>query len=391
MIVTAPVARLTVGWLTMFVIGTDLFVLSPLLPLIAADYQTSPALAGLSVAAFALTYMISAPLLGDLADRVGRRRILTCCLFGFGLANLLTAAAANFAWLLAARLLAGAAAAGVSPSLYALVSGLAPPERRATWLAFVVSGLLLSLSFGAPMGGLAAASFGWPSIFTILAGLSLLLAWANRRIWPENYRSRNIAVEHHTGEIAVLSGRLAPMVAWSTALYGVYIYLGTGLGACGFSAEEIAEIILFYGCGAIGGVLIGGRMVDRLGAKLTSGIGLASLCGCLILVQFAIAAGIFVTFAFAAASAAAQLFFPAQQAGLADDFPARRATVLAWNNSALFLGISLGSLIGGQAISHGGFAASLKISVVIAIVGWMINQAVVPDNARSQTEAIDLR
>jgi DHA1 family purine base/nucleoside efflux pump-like MFS transporter len=30
----------------MFVIGTDLFVVSPLLPLIAVDYQISPALAG---------------------------------------------------------------------------------------------------------------------------------------------------------------------------------------------------------------------------------------------------------------------------------------------------------------------------------------------------------
>ena len=98
-----------------------------------------------------------------------------------------------------------------------------------------------------------------------------------------------------------------------------------------------------------------------------------------------------VAFAFAAASMAAQLFFPAQQAGLVDDFPARRATVLAWNNSALFLGISLGSVVGGLTISHGGFTANLRISVVIAIVGWMINQAVMPSAARSQAEAIDLR
>ena len=387
----APVARLAIGWLTMFVIGTDLFVISPLLPLIAADYQISPALAGLGVAVFALTYMISAPLLGHLADRIGRRRMLACCLFGFASANLLTASAANFAWLLSARLLAGAAAAGVSPSLYALVSDLAPPDRRATWLALVVSGLLVSLSLGAPIGGLAGASFGWPSIFAVLAGFSLLLVWANRRAWPEDCQNGNIATLQHTWAIAALITRLAPMVAWSTALYGVYIYLGAGLTACGFSPEEIAAIILFYGCGAISGILIGGRMVDRLGAKLTSSVGLAGLCASLLVAQFAIDAGMLVAFAFAAASAAAQLFFPAQQAGLADDFPARRATVLAWNNSALFLGISLGSLVGGHAISHGGFAANLRISAAIAIAGWMINQAVMPNAARSQAGAIDLR
>jgi predicted MFS family arabinose efflux permease len=132
-------------------------------------------------------------------------------------------------------------------------------------------------------------------------------------------------------------------------------------------------------------------MVDRLGAKLTSNVGLGGLCVCLLVVQFAIDAGMLVAFALAVASAAAQLFFPAQQAGLADDFPDRRATVLAWNNSALFLGISLGSLIGGQAISQGGFAANLRIAAAIAIAGWMINQAVMPNTARSHAEAIDLR
>jgi predicted MFS family arabinose efflux permease len=375
----------------MFVIGTDLFVISPLLPLIAADYQIPSALAGLSVAVFALTYTISAPVLGHLADRIGRQRMLSCCLFGFASANLLTAAAGNFAWLLSARLIAGAAAAGVSPSLYALVSGLAPPERRATWLALVVSGLLVSLSLGAPIGGLAGASFGWPSIFTTLAGFSLLLVWTNRRVWPEDYASGKIAAEHPAWAIAALSGRLAPMVAWSTALYGVYIYLGAGLTACGFSTKEIAAVILFYGCGAICGILIGGRMVDWLGPKETSGVGLAGLCACLLLVQLAIDARVLVPFAFAGASAAAQLFFPAQQTGLADDFPAQRATVLAWNNSALFLGISFGSLVGGQAISHGGFPVNLSISAVIAIVGWTINRAVMPNSVASQTEAIDLR
>jgi len=61
-IAIGPPAALAIGWLTMFVIGTDLFVVSPLLPLIAVDYQISAALAGLSVTVFSLTYMVSAPL-----------------------------------------------------------------------------------------------------------------------------------------------------------------------------------------------------------------------------------------------------------------------------------------------------------------------------------------
>ena len=391
MLASAPAARLAVGWLTMFVVGTDLFVVSPLLPLIAADYQISPAQAGLGVVMFALTYMISAPLLGHLADRIGRRQMLTGSLLGFAAANLLTAGAEDFTWLLAARMIAGAAAAGVSPSLYALVSGLAPADRRATWLALVVSGLLVSLALGAPLGGLAGVSFGWPRIFAALADLSLLLVWTNRRVWPEDCPGNGAAPPQNALPMALLIGRLAPMVAWSTALYGVYIYLGAGLAAFGFSTREIAAIIMLYGCGAIGGVLAGGRMVDRIGAKPTSGIGLAGLCTCLLLIEFAIDTGMLAALAIGAASAAAQLFFPAQQTSLADDFPAHRATVLAWNNSALFLGITLGSLVGGQAIAHGGFATNLRVSAVIAIAGWMINHAVRPNPASSRAEAIDLR
>src|SRR5438132_13373895 len=156
----SPSNELAIGWLTMFVIGSDLFVVSLLLPMIADDYGISPALAGLSVTAFSLTYMLSAPILGHIADRIGHRRMLIYCLCAFGAANLLTAAAGSLTWLLAARLLAGAAASGVSPSVYALVGGSSPSERRATWLAIVVSRLRMSLSCGAPIGALTGAGCG---------------------------------------------------------------------------------------------------------------------------------------------------------------------------------------------------------------------------------------
>jgi predicted MFS family arabinose efflux permease len=382
-----PLGRLAIGWLTMFVVGTDLFVVSPLLPLIAADYQISPALAGLSVTVFSLSYVVSAPLLGHVADQIGRRRTLTCCLLAFATANLMTASAGNLMWLLAARLFAGAMAAGVSPSVYALVGAAAPFDRRATWMALVVSGLLVSLSLGGPVAGLAGQFLGWPSIFAIIAVLSLPLVWANRQIWPEDHRTENTTAPLPPLLTAAIAVRLAPTVVWSTALYGMYTYLGVGLTALGFSPEEVARAFVFYGCGAIGGVLIGGRIADRLGPKFTSGISLAGLCVCFLVLRIALHTGVLVDLAFGLASAVAQLFFPAQQVGLANDFPGRRATVLAWNNSALFLGISLGSLIGGEAISHGSFEVNLTISASIAISGWMINWAVMPNPAHTRWTA----
>ncbi|MGC1886235.1 MAG: MFS transporter, partial [Stellaceae bacterium] len=382
--IKAP-ARLAVAWLTMFLVGTELFVFSPLLPVLAADYHIAPALAGLAVTMFSLAYMVSAPLFGYFSDRIGRRRVLVGSLLAFALANILTAAAANLPSLLAVRLFAGAAAAGISPSIYALVGGAAPPEHRATWLALVVSGLLVSLAIGASAGGLVGVVFGGPPVFLALAGLGLVLVWLNRWVWPCDRGGAVVGLDAAARDrlaVVVLLRRLTPMVLWSTGVYGVYTYLGTGLAAVGFSTGRTAAAILFYGCGAIVGVLVGGRVADRLGIRFTATASFAGLCACLLLLRLALDTGRLVEPALGVSSAVAQLFFPAQQAGLANDFPRQRAAVLAWNNSALFLGISLGSLVGGKAIALGSFGANLTISAGIALAGCIINAILVPGRVR---------
>jgi len=375
----APAATLVASWLTMFLVGTELFVLSPLLPMLAADYRVSPTRAGWCVTAFSLTYMAAAPLLGYLADRVGRRQVLTCSLLVFGAANLLTATAPNLLWLIGARTLAGAAAAGVSPSIYALVAAAAPPDRRAGWLAFSVSGLLVSLPLGAAVGAVVGAALGWAWVFVALAVVSLIFAQLNRRIWPCEPRLGDVPrASSNLLPRAVLLRRLMPTVMWSTSLYGVYTYLGAGLTSIAFLPGQVARAILCYGCGAIVGALIGGRLADRVGTKFVAGASFAGLCSGFLLLRLALSCGAFIELALGLSSALAQLFFPAQQAGLARDFPKRAGTALAWNNSALFLGIALGSLIGGRAAAVGGFDAILAISAVIALAGCLINGIVVP-------------
>src|SRR5215469_7194331 len=346
----APAATLVVSCLTMFLVGTELFILSPLLPMLAVDYGVSPTLTGWCVTAFSLAYMATAPLLGHAADRVGRRKVLICSLLGLSAANLLTATAPNLPWLIVARTFAGAAAAGVSPSIYALVAAAAPSSSRAACLAYSVFGLLMALPLGATIGAELGMTLGWAWVFVALAALSLIFARLNYRIWP--YRrlgadSRKVA-SNLLPRAAVLR-RLMPTVMWSTSLYGVYTYLGTGLTAVAFSPGQVARAILCYGCGAIAGALIGGHLADRLGTKFVAGASFTALCGGFLLLRLALSGGVFVELALGLSSAVAQLFFPAQQAGLARDFPEQSGTVLAWNNSALFLGIALGSLIGGKA------------------------------------------
>jgi MFS transporter, DHA1 family, putative efflux transporter len=372
------VARLTVAWCTLFVVGTDLFVVSPLLPLLAREYDLPPAAAGLSVTVFAATYMICAPLLGRVADQVGRRLMLLWCLVGFAVANLLTAMAPDFFWLLAARVVAGAMTAGVSPSVYALVGESAPPARRASWMAIAVSGLLCSLSFGAPLGALIGASFGWAKVFDLLAELSLLLVLANRRIWPTDTAVGPAVAAARGVPPAVLAQRLLPTVVWATALYSIYTYLGAWLTRLGFSTEAIAQVIFCYGIGALVGALGGGRIADRIGVKAATCASLVGLVAAFLLLPLTLHSTLLIGLGFGVASAVAQVYFPAQQAGLVSDFPTRRATVLAWNNSSLFLGIALGSLVGGQIAANGSFAQSLLIGAAIAFAGSLINWLVAP-------------
>jgi predicted MFS family arabinose efflux permease len=371
--------QLAIGWLTMFLVGTELFVFSPLLPMLCVSYGISAKLAGLCVTAFALAYAVSAPLFGHISDRFGRRRVLVCCLLAFGAANLCTATASTLPALLAARLFAGAAAGGVSPTVYALVSGAAPPDRRASWLALSVSGLLAALAFGASLGGLIGAHLGWTVVFGGLAGSGVMLAWLNMWVWPSEHH--HSSAPHWTPlPAASVARRLAPTIVWSTGLYGVYTYLGVGLNEIGFSAAQVARAIMSYGCGAMAGTLVGGRLADRLGAKSAAGASLAGLSLCFLLLLLALRCGVLFDPILGVSSAVAQLFFPAQQAGLANDFPTRRSTVLAWNNSALFLGISFGSVITGQAITSGSFETALTICAGIVLGGCIINGMLVPNS-----------
>lgn len=365
---TRPPATLVTAWISLFVIGTDLFVVSPLLPSIAHDFGISASLAGLAVTAFALAYMVAAPMLGHFADRIGRRQVLCWCWCGFALANLATATAGSLIMLVAARLLAGAAAAGVTPSIYALVGDCAPAQQRATWLAIAVSGLLMSLSLGAPVGALAAARYGWPAVFAGFGLCSFALLGINRRVWPSARPSARAGESPLDLPLGALAQRLLLTVLWSTALYGMYTYLGAGLVAAGFDASRIAEVILLYGAGGVGGNLLGGYLADRLGSRAVIAASLFGLAAGFVMLRLAMAEPLLLGPGFAVVSAVAQLFFPAQQAGLAADFPARRATVLAWNNAALFFGISLGSLIGGEVVAAGGFASDLMASAAIALV-----------------------
>lgn len=358
--------RLLIGWLTLFVIGTDLFVVSPLLSLIAKEYGITSALAGWMVTVFSIMYVVGAPKIGSLSDKVGRRSIIVAGLLLFAVANLLTSVAPSFIILLISRILAGLAAAAVTPSVYAITGDTAPDVRRGSWLAIVGSGLLMALWIGAPIGTLIGQHRGWKSVFMLISGTGLVLAVVNWRAWPNRVSaSRSMA---RVGLQQVINA-VGPTVFWGAGVYGFYTYLGTGLRDHHYVVSQIAIALVVYGIGAVLGSLGGGRLADRYGARRVATTSLALLGVVLFLIAFSLPTKILLMASLSVFAFLGYAFFPSHQARLSQDYTEQRATLLAWNNSALYIGITLGSAMGSVVIREWKFDILPLICGVIALAG----------------------
>ena len=370
-------ATLALAFFTLLIVGTDLFVVSPLLPDIAHQYRVSPGAAGNAVTAFSLTYMIAAPFVGSLADRIGRRTVLAAGLLAFGAANLLTAVAPTFGFLLAARALAGIAASSITPSVLALVGQAAPPHRRASWMSTAMAGFLISLTTGAPSGTAAAAAVGWRSAFVGIGVIPMLLAAVNAVAWRGVEQAA--ATGHPAGEnkLGTLTKIRAVSVTglWALSVYVFYTYLGTALSQeAGFSAALIAAALIVFGAGAVLGSLGGGRLADRFGAGRIASISLLALaCAQVLVAAFLHAPAPLLIAALAVFSLAAYPCLPAYQSRLVARFGRQSGSVLAWNSCFMYLGTSVGASLGGVVLSHGGFLWISLIGAVAALVGVLAN------------------
>ena len=109
-------------------------------------------------------------LFGQVADRVGTKRVIIGCTVAYALCTLTLAFATTPVAFLVLRLLAGLGLGGVMPSAIALVSGYAPGRLRVTLVSLVVAGFALGGSLGGFLAAALIPAFGWPSVF-LLGGL----------------------------------------------------------------------------------------------------------------------------------------------------------------------------------------------------------------------------
>jgi AAHS family 4-hydroxybenzoate transporter-like MFS transporter len=140
-------------------------------------YVFSAALAGLALGAF---------LLGPLADRVGRKRVLVGATFCFGLFTLATAFVGDLPQLLVVRFLAGFGLGGAMPSFISLASEYVPKARRATVVSLLWAGFPLGGVVGGLLGSKIIPAYGWQSIFIVGGTLPILLSAILATVLPES-------------------------------------------------------------------------------------------------------------------------------------------------------------------------------------------------------------
>ncbi len=365
---------LSVGWITLFLMGIDLFVVSPLLPFISEAYNISSAMTGWMVTVFAVTYAFFAPFFGWLSDKNGRRALITFGLVLFVISNVLTAFAPSFFWLIVSRILAGLSVASITPLIYAIIGDIAPPNRTGTWLSIVVSGHLTALWAGAPFGTLLEHFLGWRSVFVVMAIIGAILAVVNYNIWKyisKNNSARNLL----TGNLLRMLGSVSVTTIWAISMYALYVYLGAALYSENrFSSSEIALATTFYGIGAVIGSLISGQLTDRFGERKISKVTLIFLTLIFVCLGIFFTSGDWIYFFLFMWALVGYAGFTSYQARLAVEYSNDRGIVMAWNNTALYIGITLGSMIGGFVISNwGGYSFLPYVCSVAAIISFILS------------------
>ena len=255
----------------------DRQILGILAPTIKADLAlTDTQLGLLGGLAFAVLYSTLAIPLAWLADRTSRTWVITLSLAVWSAFTALCGVAGSFAQLFAFRVGVGVGeAGGVAPS-YAVIADTFAPDRRARALAVYSLGIPLGSAAGVMLGGYIATSIDWRTAFIVVGVAGLVLAPVFRLCVREPIRS---TAAHDREPVRRVFGLLARKPScWLRALgASASSMLGSGLAfwlpslmqrSVGLDLIETAQ---FYGgvllLGGVAGVLLGGVLGDRLGAR----------------------------------------------------------------------------------------------------------------------------
>ncbi|MBN9742319.1 MULTISPECIES: aromatic acid/H+ symport family MFS transporter [Amycolatopsis] len=266
-------------WTAVALEGFDLVVLGVVLPALLKDkaWGLDPNTASLISAVGLLGVAVGAFSIGPLSDLFGRRGMMLLTVASFSVCTLLCAFA-NGPWLFGVlRFLAGLGLGGVLPTALALITEYARIGRGGSATTVLMTGYHVGAVLTALLGILVLQRLGWQWMFVIGAAPALILVPLMMKFLPESKAlERAKEARRNRNPLGVLFrhgyGR-ATIAFWVTSfmglllVYGLNTWLPQIMRAAGYELGAALALLLVLNVGAVIGLLVGGRVADKIGYR----------------------------------------------------------------------------------------------------------------------------
>lgn len=339
-----------------FGIGVTEFVIMGLLLQVSRDLKVTLAMAGLLISGYALGVMVGAPVITTLTSRWPRGRVLVGLMVIFTLGNVACAIAPSYGLLMAARVLTSLSHGTFFGVGSMVATSLVPPERRASAISIMFTGLTAANIIGVPFGTWLGQNYGWRVTFWSVAAFGVLAVAILAAFIPKDIEGEASDWRADVKVVLrrpVLLGLLTTVLGFA-GVFAIFTYIAAALTEItGFADRSVSPILLVFGGGLVVGNLVGGRWADRSLRQALLGT-LAALAAVLVLLNFGLHSrpaavvliGLLGAVGFATV-APLQIWVMEQTQGEG------QTLVSSLNIAAFNLGNALGAFIGGWVIERG--------------------------------------
>ena len=367
---------LTVLAIAYFFVGTtSLGVIGQVVEMSAGLGVRESAIAGL-VTIFAVVYAVSAPLAQAVLGGFARRWLIATGVALMGLSCFLSAVAPDY-WVVAISRVGMALGAAITgPTASAAGAALVPPERRASALAAVFTGLTVASVMGMPLASWLAQTLGWRWSWVVIGSAALLLVPFILMSMTDRNRGQRATL---AVMISVMKDRALALSISTTALqlmgqFILYGLLAVWLVQAAAAPHHLVPLLLFlFGIGGVLGNQVSSLVVARLGpegtvtACLTTVIAAVTALWLLPPVLWLIVPVMMLW------SAGGLMVMAPLQTRLVRLNPEKSNLSLALNASAIYVGMSIGSAIGALAYESIGIAVLPLLTaggIVLALIAF---------------------
>ncbi|MEA9978954.1 MULTISPECIES: MFS transporter [unclassified Pseudomonas] len=375
--------------LSAFAIGTTEFVIMGLLPEVAADLGVSIPGAGWLVTGYALGVAIGAPFMAIVTAKLPRKAALVALMVIFIIGNLLCALASDYNVLMFARIVTALCHGAFFGIGSVVAANLVAPNRRASAVAMMFTGLTLANVLGVPLGTALGQYAGWRSTFFAVTVIGVISLIGLLRFLPAKHDEEKLDMR---AELAALNGAgvwlsLSMTVMFSASVFALFTYMAPLLGeVTGVTPHGVTWTLLLIGLGLTLGNVIGGKLADRNMPRTLIGvfITLAVVSTVLSWTSASLIPTEITLFIWATAGFAA---VPALQINVMTFGAAAPNLISTLNIGAFNVGNALGAWIGGSVIAHGlGLNSVPLAAAALAVMALLLTfltfrQSVNPDVA----------